>query len=262
MPNLTNDQLKGWIGRSLVDPSGDKVGKIADIYMDDDTDRSEWLAVTTGLFGSKVSFVPITEATAPAGDDVRSQFYKGQVKEAPNAEADGQLSQDEEARLYTHYGIDYSEQRSNSGLPEGDPAPAPAAATTDDAMTRSEEELEVAKTSREAGRVKLRKWVDVERVETTVPVAHEEVRIERSRSPTATSTKPSRVPRSPKPSTRSSSPRKRPSPTPASSRKSASGPRRTSSPKSSRSPLTCARSASKSRATPHAAKHPLGWAAG
>ena len=179
MLNLTEDQLKGWIGRTLVDPSGDKIGKIADIYMDDDTDQPEWLAVTTGLFGSKVSFAPITGATTPAGDDVRSQFYRGQVKEAPNAEADGQLSQDEEARLYTHYGIDYSEKRSDSGLPKGDPAPVPAAGSTDDAMTRSEEELEVAKTSREAGRVKLRKWVDVERVETTVPVAHDEVRIER-----------------------------------------------------------------------------------
>ena len=178
MPNLTNDQLKGWIGRTLVDASGDKIGKIADVYMDDDTGQPEWLAVTTGVFGSKVSFAPITGAT-PAGDDVRSPFYKGQVKDAPNAEADGQLSQDEEARLYTHYGFDYSEQRSDSGLPEGDLAPAPAAGSTDDAMTRSEEELEVAKTSREAGRVRLRKWVDVERVETTVPVAHEEVRVER-----------------------------------------------------------------------------------
>ncbi len=213
MPNLTNDQLKGWIGRTLVDPSGDKIGKIADIYMDDDTGQPEWLAVTTGLFGSKVSFAPITGATAPAGDDVRSQFYKGQVKEAPNAEADGQLAQDEETRLYTHYGIDYSEQRSDSGLPKGDPAPAPAAGSTDDAMTRSEEELEVAKTTREAGRVKLRKWVDVERVETTVPVAHEEVH-RAGTDHTATSPKPWPAPRSPKPSTRSCSPRKRRSPTP------------------------------------------------
>ena len=46
-------------------------------------------------------------------------------------------------------------------------------------MTRSEEELRVAKTSREAGRARLRKWVETEQVQTAVPVAREEVRIER-----------------------------------------------------------------------------------
>jgi hypothetical protein len=31
----------------------------------------------------------------------------------------GELSQEEEASLYGHYGLDYSEARSDSGLPEG-----------------------------------------------------------------------------------------------------------------------------------------------
>ncbi len=46
-------------------------------------------------------------------------------------------------------------------------------------MTRSEEELVVGKTSREAGRVRLRKWVETQPVTQTVPLAREEVRIER-----------------------------------------------------------------------------------
>ena len=46
-------------------------------------------------------------------------------------------------------------------------------------MTRSEEELVVGTRQREAGRARLRKWVDTEHVSTTVPVAREEVRIER-----------------------------------------------------------------------------------
>lgn len=46
-------------------------------------------------------------------------------------------------------------------------------------MTRSEEELRVGTREREAGRARLRKWVDTEHVSTTVPVAREEVRIER-----------------------------------------------------------------------------------
>jgi uncharacterized protein (TIGR02271 family) len=51
--------------------------------------------------------------------------------------------------------------------------------TTDDAMTRSEEELRVGKASRERGRARLRKYVVTEDVQQTVPVQREEVRVER-----------------------------------------------------------------------------------
>jgi uncharacterized protein (TIGR02271 family) len=178
MPLNTNE-LQQWVGRTVIDGSGDKIGKIADIYLDDDTNQPEWLAVHTGFFGSKVSFIPMAQATPCAGDELQVPFEKAQVKDAPHAEPDGALSQEEESRLYSHYGMPYSEQRSDSGLPAGG-APAPQAVTGgDEAMTRSEEELEVGKTRREAGRARLRKWVETEHVATTVPVAHEEVRVER-----------------------------------------------------------------------------------
>ena len=51
--------------------------------------------------------------------------------------------------------------------------------TTDDAMTRSEEELSVGTTERESGKARLRKYVVTEDVEKTVPVRREEVRVER-----------------------------------------------------------------------------------
>ena len=50
---------------------------------------------------------------------------------------------------------------------------------TDDAMTRSEERLNVGKETLEAGRARLRKYVVTENVTRTVPVSHEEVRLER-----------------------------------------------------------------------------------
>ena len=96
--------------------------------------------------------------------------------------ADGELSQPEEAELYSYYGLDYSESRSDSGLPEGTPGtPGRDAGTssTDDAMTRSEEELQIGKTQREAGRARLKKYVVTENVTQTVPVQREEVRLER-----------------------------------------------------------------------------------
>jgi len=199
---MTVDQqdMSAWRGYDLVDSTGSKIGKIADIYLDEDTGKPEWVAVTTGLFGSRVSFVPLSGASA-RDNTLVTQFSKEQVKDAPQAEADGQLSQEEESRLYAHYGMGYTEQRSDSGLPEGGgradtgrvdtgrvdtgvdttrgAGHDTSGPNTDSAMTRSEEELRVGTTQQEAGRVRLRKWVETERVSTTVPVAREEVRVER-----------------------------------------------------------------------------------
>ncbi|MEV8070167.1 PRC and DUF2382 domain-containing protein [Streptomyces sp. NPDC085995] len=49
----------------------------------------------------------------------------------------------------------------------------------DDAMTRSEERLHIGVESREVGRARLRKYVVTEEVEQTVPLRHDEVRVER-----------------------------------------------------------------------------------
>jgi uncharacterized protein (TIGR02271 family) len=46
-------------------------------------------------------------------------------------------------------------------------------------MTRSEEQLHVGTESVEAGRARLRKYVVTENVSRTVPVSHEEIRVER-----------------------------------------------------------------------------------
>ncbi len=175
MATTDSQELRRWIGRTAVGPQGEKVGKIADIYLDEATGQPEWLAVGTGLFGTKVSFVPL-QGAAPQGDDIGIGFPKDQVTEAPNAEPDGALSEEEEARLYQHYGLEYSKAPSPSGLPAGSGRGAQA---TDDAMTRSEDELLVGKAPRQAGRVRLRKWVETVPVSQTAPVSHEEVRVER-----------------------------------------------------------------------------------
>jgi uncharacterized protein (TIGR02271 family) len=185
----TESAVAEWRGRNAVDADGDKIGSIEEIYMDAETSKPEWLAVTTGMFGTKVSFIPIAEASESNGD-VQVPYGKQQVKDAPTAEADGELSQEEESALYSHYGLDYSESRSDSGLPHGETGGRQetdrdavgrdtSGPTTDDAMTRSEEELRVGTTSRESGRARLRKYVTTEQVEETVPVKRERVTLER-----------------------------------------------------------------------------------
>jgi uncharacterized protein (TIGR02271 family) len=165
-----------WRGKTLVDRDGDKVGKISEVYLDDHSGRVEWALVNTGLFGSKSSFVPLAGASSQ-GDDVQVTFEKSQVKDAPNVDEGQELSAQEEAQLYSHYGLDYGE--SSNGGEQGGPGHDTSGRNTDDAMTRSEEEVTVGKTQRESGRVRLRKYVVTEHVQKTVPVQREEVRVER-----------------------------------------------------------------------------------
>jgi uncharacterized protein (TIGR02271 family) len=199
MPDI--DTVQSWQGRTMVDPAGDKLGTIDAIYLDDETGQPEWATVTSGLFTATTAFVPLAQAQA-IGDSVQVPYDKQQVKNAPTMQADGSLSQDEEAELYRHYGLDYSESRSDSGLPAGtagqgiDPNDRDrdgvyddvqdtavgrdtSGPTTDDAMTRSEEELRVGTETRERGRARLRKYVTTEHQQVTVPVSREEVRVER-----------------------------------------------------------------------------------
>jgi uncharacterized protein (TIGR02271 family) len=160
-----------WRGRTVVDQEGTKVGRLEEVYLDQQTGRPEWLLVHTGLLGMRSSFAPLAGARVD-GEDVRIGYSKQEVKDAPSVEADGELSQEEEARLYAHYGLDYSESRSDTGRDVSGP-------TTDDAMRRSEEELRVGTAKRERGRARLRKYVVTEEVTQTVPVQREEVRVER-----------------------------------------------------------------------------------
>jgi uncharacterized protein (TIGR02271 family) len=191
----TKEDILSWRGQNLQGSDGEKLGKIEEIYLDTETREPEWALVTTGLFGTKQSFVPLREASR-SSDGITVPFDKTTVKDAPKIDPDGQLSQPEEAELYRHYGLQYGEHHSSSGLPESgatggvtgrshdeDPGGAVgrdvSGPTTDDAMTRSEEELRVGTRERESGRVRLRKHVVEDEVSQTVPVRREEIRIER-----------------------------------------------------------------------------------
>ena len=121
----TTDDVLSWRGCELRDSEGEKVGKIEEIYLDADTDQPEWALVNTGLFGTKSTFVPLRNATAEEGE-VRVPYDKARIKDAPTIEADGELSRREESQLYRHYGLDYSEAESRSGLPDRSGAADPA----------------------------------------------------------------------------------------------------------------------------------------
>jgi uncharacterized protein (TIGR02271 family) len=178
---MTTQNVTQWRGQSLLDSDGEKIGTIEEIYLDTDTEQPEWALVKTGMFGGKGTFVPLQQAN-PSGDGVQVPFEKAHVKDAPSIEPDGELSRSEERTLYEHYGLGYDDSQSGSGTNGGGEEPVgrdTSGPTTDDAMTRSEEELSVGTAQRETGRARLRKYVVTEEVQKTVPVRREEVRIER-----------------------------------------------------------------------------------
>jgi uncharacterized protein (TIGR02271 family) len=179
MPDI--DTVRAWEGRTLVDRDGTPVGSINAIYLDDRTGRPEWVLVNTGLFGTRSTFVPLAQA-AERGENVQVPYDKRLIKDAPRVDSDQHLSEAEERRLWRHYGLDYdtADRRAGTDVASsrgraGRDLPGP----TDDAMTRSEEELRVDTTQRERGRVRLRKYVTTEQVQQAVPVRRERVRLER-----------------------------------------------------------------------------------
>jgi uncharacterized protein (TIGR02271 family) len=184
MTNVTD--AYEWRGRSLIGSDGSKIGDVDEIYLDTSTGEPEWATVNTGLFGTKTNFVPVSDASAQGGD-VHVRATKDQVKDAPMVDPDGELSDEEERRLYEHYGLEFGDWDRESGSRFEGYSAGHAQTTgrdvsgpeTDEAMTRSEEEVAVGTRTVETGRARLRKYVVTEQVQTTVPVQREEVRLER-----------------------------------------------------------------------------------
>ena len=188
---IGTDTISRVIGQDVYDESGDKIGSASEVYLDDETGQPEWVTVRTGMFGTKESFVPIRDADL-TDNGVRVPISKAKVKDAPTIDTDGHLSPQEEQELYRYYGM-------GTGMGTGmqttgmettttqtagiDERPAVGHDTsgpnTDNAMTLSEERLDVGTRSEEVGRARLRKYVVTENVTETVPVSREEVRIER-----------------------------------------------------------------------------------
>ena len=209
---ITNDQLKDVTGATAYDGSGDKIGKIGNVYYDDDTDQAKWITVHTGLFGGNETFVPMQGADLASNGRVTLAYDKAMVKDAPNVDEDGHLSPEEEQELYRYYrldggtGVDTAGQTDTVDRVDSDQTYTggdrrgtreddregvfggrqqaavghdTSGPSTDAAMTRSEEQLRVGTETRETGKARLRKRVVTEQQQATVAVSHDEVTLER-----------------------------------------------------------------------------------
>src|SRR4051794_25863892 len=178
---INESEARGLVGATAYDESGSKLGKVGQVFLDDQSGRPEFITVNTGLFGTSESFVPVADARVE-GDSVTVPFSKDKVKDAPNVDVDaGHLDESEEQRLYAYYAM-----TPGAGYGGGSPDDLgtqtqghdTSGPTTDQAMTRSEESLRVGTTTEEAGRARLRKYVTTETETHTVPVRKERAVIE------------------------------------------------------------------------------------
>ena len=172
---MTLDRLSEAQGQPVYSSDGEKIGTTEEIFYDYETRQPEWLGIGTGILGTKRVLVPV------AGADLRSDgvyvlYPKDKVKDAPDVDTD-EIPEDLERTLYSYYGLGYSERRSETVLPErGTPSVGPE---DEAAVSRHEEELKVGKRSVEAGRARLRKWVETEPVSEEVTLERERARVTR-----------------------------------------------------------------------------------
>lgn len=171
------------LGRTVYDRSGEKIGTVGQVFLDDNTGQPAWATVHTGLFGLRESFVPV-ERIRPDGDGLLLPVAKETVKNAPSMDAsEGHLDPDEVGELYRYYELPYHPVADGDDRAQRTASPTTGRRRTgpEDGpeLVRHEEHLEVGAERVERGRVRLRKYVVTEDVQMTVPVRHEEVRVER-----------------------------------------------------------------------------------
>jgi uncharacterized protein (TIGR02271 family) len=199
---LRSNEIQAITGAHIVANDGHKIGKAGQVYLDDETGQPEWVTANTGLFGKDESFVPLAQASLE-GSTLRVPYTKDIVKGAPRVAAEGHLDPNEEQNLYRYYGLTAGGETAHrdtastetvigtvgAGDRDGDGTRDDvegravghdtSGPTTDSAMTRSEERLNVETERVQARRARLRKYVTTEQQTVTVPVSREEVRVER-----------------------------------------------------------------------------------
>lgn len=172
---------------SVYATGGTLVGEVDALYYDLESGEPEWIRVRSGFPASRWALVPAKRARVMR-DGVHVPYGAEQVNSAPDATGD-EISEADERAYFEHYGLDYSTYERDTELAEPametaiEPAAADVTRRVDVAeggsVTRSEEELLIGKRPVQAGRVRLRKWVETEPVAAEVELQRETVRVVR-----------------------------------------------------------------------------------
>lgn len=192
---MTNS-LDTVLGSTVYGPDQEKIGKVKEIYIGNETGYPTWASVSTGWFSAD-SLVPLAGATHK-GDSLQVAVGKETVKAAPHLDAGEAITPREEQELLRHYGVDADRtgwdtygRHAATPPPTGNDTPRRDRSVADtptsgegissgtEPLVRSEERLDIDTERRAAGTARLRKYVVTEQQSVEVPVSHEEVRVVR-----------------------------------------------------------------------------------
>lgn len=96
--------MMDWEGQTVVDRDGEKIGRIEEIFLVEETNRPEWALVKLGRLKGHTTLVPLTRARH-VKDGVAVHVSKDDVSEAPEIKPDHEPSEHEVEALYRHYGL-------------------------------------------------------------------------------------------------------------------------------------------------------------
>ena len=154
------DDLRPLLGRPVQDRDGTRLGIVEAIFVDRDTQVPEWLGVAAAAGATGRHVVPLGRADT-SGAAVIVPFSRAEV-EASGVVDEDEISPGTERRLYDHYGIPASAERSSSLLPDEGATDAGTAPETLGATSEAPERVDLDETlpvsAPTAGR--LRRWVD------------------------------------------------------------------------------------------------------
>ena len=164
-------------GYEVYDPNGEKIGKVDDLFVDEQ-ENPEYVGVKMGFLGTSSTLIPMDTITVDesAGRLVTSAD-KETVKNGPTFDDDREISPDFENEVYSYYGLQRTETTEERGAYDA----YPRESTDEDELRvqRSEEELRAGTREREAGALNVRKRVVTERQQMEVPTRREEVTVDR-----------------------------------------------------------------------------------
>ena len=131
--------LDRWRALAIVDRDGTTVGTISEFYLDRETGHPTWALVDTGLFGATQTFVPLVHATE-IGDGLQVPYEKSHIKDTPRVDLHDELSPEEEATLFAHYGVEYqpSPEAPDAAATADEPGPTDPGTTEGPAVVPAE----------------------------------------------------------------------------------------------------------------------------
>jgi hypothetical protein len=109
-------------GLTVRDRDGAELGTVDAVYVDDETQKPEWVVLTGGLSRSRHAALPLAGAMIEEGE-VHVPYDAEQLRSAPEV-PEGKLSPETEAALFEHYGVPHGAP-TETALTD-DPRPRPS----------------------------------------------------------------------------------------------------------------------------------------